>query len=70
LSHGRRDLLPPGVAFVPGDIGDRQALENLLPIRNIEASLLMAFYTLPLSSKPANPWSIPRPFSATTQPQH
>jgi UDP-glucose 4-epimerase len=29
LSHGRRDLLPPGVAFVPGDIGDRQALENL-----------------------------------------
>ncbi len=29
LSHGRRDLLPPGVAFVQGDIGDRPALEKL-----------------------------------------
>jgi UDP-glucose 4-epimerase len=29
LSHGRRDLLPPGVSFVQGDIGDRQALEKL-----------------------------------------
>jgi UDP-glucose 4-epimerase len=29
LSHGRRDLLPAGVGFVEGDLGDRQALENL-----------------------------------------
>jgi len=29
LSHGRRDLLPPGVEFVEGDIADRPALENL-----------------------------------------
>lgn len=34
LSHGRRDLLPPGVDFVQGEIADRQAIENLF----IEAS--------------------------------
>jgi UDP-glucose 4-epimerase len=34
LSHGRRDLLPAGVAFVEGELGDRAALEKLF----IEAS--------------------------------
>jgi UDP-glucose 4-epimerase len=29
LSHGRRDLLPPGVEFVEGELADRAALENL-----------------------------------------
>jgi UDP-glucose 4-epimerase len=29
LSHGRRDLLPPGVEFVEGELGDRACLENL-----------------------------------------
>jgi UDP-glucose 4-epimerase len=29
LSHGRRDLLPPGVGFEQGELGDRAALENL-----------------------------------------
>jgi UDP-glucose 4-epimerase len=29
LSHGRRDLLPPGVGFVKGELSDRQTLENL-----------------------------------------
>jgi UDP-glucose 4-epimerase len=29
LSHGRRDLLPPGVEFVEGELADRTALENL-----------------------------------------
>src|SRR5580658_2934246 len=29
LSHGRRDLLPPGVQFVHGELGDRTAIENL-----------------------------------------
>ena len=29
LSHGRRDLLPPGVDFVQGELSDRLALENL-----------------------------------------
>jgi UDP-glucose 4-epimerase len=29
LSHGRRDLLPPGVEFVEGEVADRLALENL-----------------------------------------
>ena len=29
LSHGRRDLLPPGVEFVEGELADRPALENL-----------------------------------------
>jgi len=29
LSHGRRDLLPPGVGFVEGELADRSALENL-----------------------------------------
>ena len=29
LSHGRRDLLPPGVDFVQGEVADRLALENL-----------------------------------------
>jgi UDP-glucose 4-epimerase len=29
LSHGRRDLLPPGVNFVEGELADRQAIENL-----------------------------------------
>ena len=29
LSHGRRDLLPAGVAFVEGELADRAFLENL-----------------------------------------
>ncbi|MGA2808820.1 MAG: UDP-glucose 4-epimerase GalE [Terracidiphilus sp.] len=29
LSHGRRDLLPPGVEFIEGELADRPALENL-----------------------------------------
>ncbi len=29
LGHGRRDLLPPGVEFVEGELADRGALENL-----------------------------------------
>ena len=29
LSHGRRDLLPPGVGFVEGELADRAAIENL-----------------------------------------
>lgn len=29
LSHGRRDLLPPGVDFVHGELTDRSAIENL-----------------------------------------
>src|SRR6202167_4853632 len=29
LSHGRRDLLPPGVDFVEGDLADAPALKNL-----------------------------------------
>ena len=29
LSHGRRDLLPPGVEFVEGELGDRALLEKL-----------------------------------------
>jgi UDP-glucose 4-epimerase len=29
LSHGRRDLLPPGVEFVEGELADRPALEEL-----------------------------------------
>jgi UDP-glucose 4-epimerase len=29
LSHGRRDLLPPGVGFVEGELSDRGAIENL-----------------------------------------
>ena len=29
LCHSRRELLPPGVQFVEGDLADRPALENL-----------------------------------------
>jgi UDP-glucose 4-epimerase len=29
LSHGRRDLLPPGVEFVEGELADRGAIENI-----------------------------------------
>jgi UDP-glucose 4-epimerase len=29
LSHGRRDLLPPGVEFVHGELSDRRAIEDL-----------------------------------------
>jgi UDP-glucose 4-epimerase len=29
LSHGRRDLLPPGVDFIEGELSDSPALENL-----------------------------------------
>jgi UDP-glucose 4-epimerase len=29
LSHGRRDLLPPGVEFVEGELADRHALERI-----------------------------------------
>ena len=34
LSHGRRDLLPPGVEFVQGEVADRAALENLFIAAN------------------------------------
>jgi UDP-glucose 4-epimerase len=34
LSHGRRDLLPPGVEFVEAGLGDRAALENLFIAAN------------------------------------
>lgn len=29
LCHGRRDLLPPGVEFIDGELADRQALEDI-----------------------------------------
>ena len=29
LSHGRRELLPPGVDFVEGEIEDRKSLEQI-----------------------------------------
>ncbi len=29
LSHGRRDLLPPGIEFIEGELADRQALESI-----------------------------------------
>ena len=29
LSHGRRDLLPPGVEFVEGELADGREIENL-----------------------------------------
>ena len=29
LSHGRRDLLPPGVEFIEGELADRSALEGI-----------------------------------------
>jgi len=29
LSHGRRDLLPPGVEFIEGELGDRVSLERI-----------------------------------------
>ena len=29
LSHGRRDLLPPGIDFIKGELADRPALEKL-----------------------------------------
>jgi UDP-glucose 4-epimerase len=29
LSHGRRELVPPGVDFVAGELSDRSAIENL-----------------------------------------
>ncbi len=29
LSHGRRDLLPPGVDFIQGELADRPTLENI-----------------------------------------
>jgi UDP-glucose 4-epimerase len=29
LSHGRRDLLPPGVEFIEGELADRPALEKI-----------------------------------------
>jgi len=29
LSHGRKDLLPPGVDFVEGELGDPAAIENI-----------------------------------------
>jgi UDP-glucose 4-epimerase len=29
LSHGRRDLLPPGAEFVEGELADRASIENL-----------------------------------------
>ncbi|HET7103608.1 MAG TPA: UDP-glucose 4-epimerase GalE [Terracidiphilus sp.] len=34
LSHGRRDLLPPGVDFVLGDVADRAAIESLFTAAN------------------------------------
>jgi len=32
LSHGRRDLLPPGVEFVEGELADRDGIENLFTV--------------------------------------
>ena len=32
LSHGRRDLLPPGVEFIEGELADRPALESLFAL--------------------------------------
>jgi UDP-glucose 4-epimerase len=29
LSHGRRDLLPPGIQFIQGELADRAALESI-----------------------------------------
>jgi UDP-glucose 4-epimerase len=29
LSHGRRDMLPPGTEFIEGELADRQALESI-----------------------------------------
>jgi UDP-glucose 4-epimerase len=29
LSHGRRDLLPPGIEFIEGELADRHALESI-----------------------------------------
>jgi len=34
LSHGRKDLLPPGVEFVEGELGDRRAIEALFIAAN------------------------------------
>src|SRR6202167_5688473 len=29
LSHGRREMLPPGIEFIEGELADRQALESI-----------------------------------------
>jgi UDP-glucose 4-epimerase len=29
LSHGRRDMLPPGIEFIEGDLADRKTLESI-----------------------------------------
>ena len=36
LSHGRRDLVPAGVEFVHGELGDRAAIEGLFEARKQE----------------------------------
>ena len=36
LSHGRRDLLPPGVEFVEGELADRPALEKIFLSAKVE----------------------------------
>ncbi|MDE2462199.1 MAG: UDP-glucose 4-epimerase GalE [Alphaproteobacteria bacterium] len=38
LCHGRRDLLPSGVEFVEGDVGDRAHLENIFRAASAENS--------------------------------
>ena len=41
MSHGRRDLLPPGVEFIEGELADRPALERIFTAaRKTRASLL------------------------------
>lgn len=34
LSHGRRELLPPGVEFIQGELADRATLENIFASAN------------------------------------
>jgi UDP-glucose 4-epimerase len=47
LSHGRRDLLPPGVEFVEGELADRPALERSSFSQRTKANPSMACFTLP-----------------------
>jgi UDP-glucose 4-epimerase len=38
LSHGRRELLPPGVEFIQGELGDRPALEGIFTAASRQGS--------------------------------
>ena len=38
LSHGRRDLIPSGVAFVEGDLSDREFLERIFTTAKVEGN--------------------------------